>query len=243
MNKSLLGLPVLLLCALAAACGGSDQNSSNSGGNGGAGANGNGGSGADGGAQQGGGGAGGDNTGGGATGGGDQGGGDQGGGNQGGGGSGGGTGGPCGGIAGTPCSSNAYCDFPDNGCGAADGAGTCTPKPEGCPDIYDPVCACDGTVYSNACDAAAAGHDVSLAGGCAPPKGYFPCGAGFCTQGEQYCQVQVSDVAGVPDTYSCIELPPNCKTEDAICSCLSDVECGQYCKQENGDFTLICPGG
>jgi hypothetical protein len=98
-------------------------------------------------------------------------------------------------------------------------------------------------VYSNACDAAATGHDLSLLGGCPSPEGFFPCGAGFCMVGEQYCQIQISDVAGIPDTYSCAGLPPNCKTEDASCSCLSDVACGENCTQEEGGFTLTCPGG
>jgi hypothetical protein len=71
----------------------------------------------------------------------------------------------------------------------------------------------------------------------------FPCGSGFCDVSQQYCQIQLSDVAGIPDTYSCVELPPNCKVPDAVCACLSDVECGETCMQEDGAFTLTCPGG
>ncbi len=243
MKKSLLLLPILLLAALGAACGGSDQNSSNNGGNGGSGASNNGGNGGSGAAS--------------ATaatraaarpavgaaaaaapaagapaaaapaaaq-------------------AGGGTGGPCGGKMGEPCAADAYCDFLDDICGAADGTGTCTPKPEACPDVYAPVCACDGMVYSNACDAAAAGLDVSLLGACPSPEGMFPCGSGFCVASQQYCQIQLSDVAGIPDTFSCVELPPNCQVPDAVCACLSDVECGETCMQEDGAFTLTCPGG
>ena len=75
-------------------------------------------------------------------------------------------GGTCGGLAGIQCAADEYCDFPNNECGVADGTGTCKPRPEACPDIFSPTCACDGKVYSSACDAAVHGIDVSANGGC-----------------------------------------------------------------------------
>jgi len=74
-------------------------------------------------------------------------------------------GGTCGGIAGVQCADDEYCDYENNRCGITDGAGTCKRRPEACPDIYSPTCACDGEVHSSACDAAAHGFDVS-ANGC-----------------------------------------------------------------------------
>lgn len=252
MKNSLLGFPVLLMAALVAACSGADQNGTNNGGKGGEGGSDTGGSNT-GASSAGGGGTGGDQTGGGNQGGGGSGAGNQGGnggtgaaggGNTGGGGSGGGnTGGPCGGKSGGSCETGDYCDYPDDLCGAADGAGTCTPKPQACPDVYDPVCSCDGTVYGNACDAAAAGQDQSLLGTCPNPSGQFPCGAGFCVEGQQFCQIQVSDVAGIPNSYSCEELPPACTLANATCVCLSDLPCGDFCEQVDKNFTLTCPGG
>jgi hypothetical protein len=72
----------------------------------------------------------------------------------------------CGTIAGIHCADDEYCDYTNNKCGIADGSGTCKPRPEACTDIYSPVCACDGKVYGNECDAAVHGFDVSANGQC-----------------------------------------------------------------------------
>jgi hypothetical protein len=53
-------------------------------------------------------------------------------------------------------------------CGAA--AGTCTPIPGVCPEIYQPVCGCDGMKYANSCFAQVAklGYSATDAGCPAP---------------------------------------------------------------------------
>jgi hypothetical protein len=227
MRFSLLGLSVVLTGALAMACSGADQNSTTNSGGSGTGTE-------TGAAGNGGGNTGGNNTGGNNT-----------GGNTGGdtgntGGAGGGiiSGGPCGGIAGTPCNSVQYCDYADDTCGGDDGTGTCVDKPEECPDVDDPVCACDGKVYPNACAAAAAGADLSLLGACPAPPGTFACGSGFCDQADDYCLVQMP---GDPDPYTCEKLPPNCNNPGATCACLSDLPCGTMCEETDGGFTVTCP--
>ncbi len=157
----------------------------------------------------------------------------------------GGTGGGtvCGGLAGIPCGADEYCDYQDDRCGADDGTGVCTPKPQGCPDIYMPVCTCAGMVAGNDCDAASSGQDISVLGGCTAPDGMFPCGAGFCDKATSYCQRTTSDVAGYPDSFSCMELPAACSGGAPTCACLSGQSCADMCTEADGGLTLTCPGG
>ncbi len=77
-------------------------------------------------------------------------------------------GGDCGGIAGLACAAHEWCDY-EAQCGAADQLGVCRPRPEGCDDVYDPVCGCDDTTWPNECEANAAGVDALHAGECDGP--------------------------------------------------------------------------
>jgi len=78
------------------------------------------------------------------------------------------TGEACGGMMGLTCAVEAdFCLVPvEAQCGAADGMGTCSPRPEMCTQDYSPVCGCDGQTYSNTCSAHAAGISVAYAGEC-----------------------------------------------------------------------------
>jgi hypothetical protein len=53
------------------------------------------------------------------------------------------------------CAAGSYCDTTP-ACGR-DARGTCKPRPQVCTMQFDPVTGCDGSTYSNACQAATAG--------------------------------------------------------------------------------------
>src|SRR3954470_5424801 len=68
----------------------------------------------------------------------------------------------CGGESGATCARSEYCYFtPGMQCDWADGTGKCTPRPQACNDLYDPVCGCDNMTYGNECAAATAGVGVA----------------------------------------------------------------------------------
>lgn len=90
----------------------------------------------------------------------------------------------CGGHAALGCGEDEFCDF-GLGCGAGDTPGTCKKRPQACPEVFSPVCGCDGQTHSNACDAAAAGTDVISEGEC-PLQGE-ECGDTICDAGMVCC--------------------------------------------------------
>lgn len=72
----------------------------------------------------------------------------------------------CGGIAGFPCAGpEEFCKMPDGHC-CCDFFGICTAMPEACPEIWNPVCGCDGVTYGNECESDAAGISISYRGAC-----------------------------------------------------------------------------
>lgn len=131
---------------------------------------------------------------------------------------------PC--DASEDCGADEYCHPLGYGCDQ--GWAECRKRPEACEEIYDPVCACDGVIYANACEANAAGQGYALySNSCEPPAGQFKCGYGFCDLASAYCEeifessftckpLPASCAAGPADCATCfggadgLELPPGC---------------------------------
>lgn len=95
----------------------------------------------------------------------------------------------CGGLLGLACGADEYCDYDESTgttCGTGDGSGVCRTRPQICTQVVIPVCACDGTTYSNQCHAHRAGVDVASGGPCnTPPAG--PSCQGHCGESSNGC--------------------------------------------------------
>ena len=94
------------------------------------------------------------------------------------------------------CAEDEYCLFEP----CAIETGVCEPRPEICPDIWNPVCGCDNHTYANDCVAALNGMSVDYRGSCKPNG----CCVDLC--GDGICDHIVCLSCGCP----CPETPENC---------------------------------
>jgi hypothetical protein len=133
------------------------------------------------------------------------------------------------------CAIDEFCDFPDHQCG--DGVlGTCRLRSDCTGSTGNPVCKCDGTIFSDECGAYEGGVDVTNNGSCGTPGGFFPCGYTYCLNDFSYCEVTKPGALGDYDTYRCVNLPEGCTT----CSCMAGVACADTCTGSSGKLTLVC---
>jgi hypothetical protein len=124
-------------------------------------------------------------------------------------------GGVCGGSSGTTCDAGQFCKLADGAC-SADAEGVCTDVPLICGPEFAPVCGCDGTTFSNACFADAAGVAVASTGACAP--GAACSDNSGCATGS-FCRSLLGDCAEVLQG-ECTIIPATCPaTLDPVCGC------------------------
>jgi hypothetical protein len=127
----------------------------------------------------------------------------------------------CGGLRGAQCADGSFCNFPlDASCGAADATGVCAVIPEFCPEIFSPVCGCDGQTYANGCFANSAGTSVASAGECAPlPQS---CGS----RGQRACDD--ASFCSFPPDANCgrADASGTCETRPQLCPQIFNPVCG-----------------
>ncbi|UQA58733.1 hypothetical protein [Polyangium aurulentum] len=112
--------------------------------------------------------------------------------------------------------------------------GQCKPNPTDCPAVADQVCGCNGTVYDNACAAAAAGQSgyLSFTECSNPPAGEFACGTGYCKLDTEYCR------QGTDGALACAAKPAECGA-DSDCECLSGKTNCSVCMPAKGGGLLL----
>ncbi|HEX4476877.1 MAG TPA: Kazal-type serine protease inhibitor domain-containing protein [Polyangiaceae bacterium] len=142
----------------------------------------------------------------------------------------------CGGF-GLECQDHDVCiPFMSKGCPGPKKIGFCFPRPHACPPISDPVCGCDGTTYTNLCDAAEAGTVMEHKGACAgsppPPPPPTDCasggtvcpGSGVCVS--KQCQCTEVQPCQKGDTFN---------SDPTVCAC--EAQGPDPCAR------IVCPSG
>ena len=143
---------------------------------------------------------------------------------------------PCG-SDGTVCANNEFCKKPVGHC-HNDVMGVCTPIPDGCPDVWEPVCGCDGITYGNECEADAAAMSIAHYGEC----GVVCTEDSECPAVNQFCKFPVGTCGDAAVGGVCTPIPGECiQVSDPVCGC-DGVTYGNECEADRAAVSLAHHG-
>lgn len=151
--------------------------------------------------------------------------------------------GACGGADAGACPDHQYCKFDTGSCGADEAAGTCTPVPTACTEVFQPVCGCDGETYSNACFASAAGVNLNSLSPCPEPTGDL-CGgiAGVQCGDGQFCRFDVGSCGDSDQSGVCTAIPDACaEIFQPVCGC-DGLSYSNECIASQGSVSIAADG-